>query len=732
MFEEDLPLLRELSLIFLLSCALLFIPGRAFFSLLPLIPLAFFAGLVWSLLNKKDLRLADIIITNLGAIGILVWFVFALSHSYFGYKEVLMILIKSTIFLAAVFCFCAANERYRTYILFLSVLICVGAILYSQRTLVLSGISLLVVFFCWLVLMKLRFLQFFGFKKANTQQWGRSLMIPGIVCAAVMVCGTFVFSVISTPYLKKMGFFDSPDLTDTGELESLEKEYYSAQDAFQTKASQFALNSPENFDRRGMMKLASLTVKDNSEVQEVAKADQGLKSLLHTPGPGDEKGEGSDVTHALGKYTELKSTINVVRQSDKMIQQIRDQNATFFQAVSMLISLGSMRFSSTHKDIASAGRRIDAKIEKLNISPDKKEDLKEQAADLKAWRIYGSFLKQIRLLKAQLNSASAGIRRDFNNAVSQIENIQGTEDIRQALKEISRLKQEHPKNKNYSRRLDEIMALRMEMVLAIKEEELINQLGSSGAPEETIERVKKKLEDLRKEDSRNEESVASKTNELSQEVKKAAEQTAIPEDTENKLLNEIEGIKKILMTEVKKEEVQAKREEEEKAAKLQEKKVLRWKTFSWLFWIIILLLLCVSLVYFFYRLFVTWRERARLLAAYANPRLFIVNLYGNLRRIIVIFGMRQKDELPPLYQAVYLGNEYGICVQNIIFFSEKFEEAWYSGHKMLPVDAANSLDAYNKFLDIIWCKANPITRFNRIFLSILSGVPLKINLRPTS
>ena len=734
MFEENTPLVRELSLVFLLLCLLLFIPGKAFFPLLPVIPIVFFAGLTWSVLGKWNTRLGETIITNIGAIGIFVWFVYALSHSYFGYKEVLLILLKSVIFLITVFCFCASTPRYRTYIVFLSTLLCVGAVLYSQHSTILSGVCLLGVFFCWLVLMKVRFVQVFSFTASNSQQWWRFLVIPGIIFAAVVLCASFVIFVLRTPYLKKVGFFDSADLADTGELEALEKEYYFAQDAFQGQASQLALNSDVSDDRHSMMKMVSIMVnEEHSEVQEVEQAEQGLKSLLRTPGLGDEKGKGDEITHALDHYAEIKSTINVMHQSDKIMQKVRDQGVDFFKGVSMLVSLGAMRFSSSRKDITAASKRLDNNIDALGASESRQTDLKEQAKDLKQWRVFWSFLKQIRLLKAQLDSASVSIQSDFIKAISRIEDIQTVEDVRVALKEVARLKQEYPAAQNYSRKLDEIMSLRLEMFLAQKEHELMAKLEEAGASPNTLGQVRKNLEELLKapslkpESRRGEDIIIAQTDKLAAQIQKAAAEAEIPEKIGSQLLNETQGLKNVLMSEAKKEQVRVKRLLKlEEAKKLQAKAPFPLRKIILLVLGILLFLLCVFSGFFIYRLFMTLRARGKLVSDYANPRSFIVNLYANMQRIITVFGMRQQEELPPLLCASYIGGKYGISVNDFVVFSKKFEEARYSQHVLTLEDASGALKAYNSFLDILLQQVKILKRFQRIFFSVLGGIPLKI------
>ena len=733
MIEEKSALIRELSLIFALLCFLLLLFGNVPTSLVPVIIIIFLSGLAWSAMRTDASAKMDLILTNVGAVCIFVWLINALLHSYLGYKEIVLILLKSAGFLVAIFCFCSATPYYRTYIIFLSVPLALGAVLYTQRA-VLSGIFLLGVFFCWLALLKIRFAQSLRFiESSSRQKWG-FLIVPLVSCALVILCASFVFFALHAPYLKKIGFFDASELPNTGDLESLEKEYYSKQAIFQEQALKMAVSLTNSDDRSEMMKMISLMERETPEVIETETTHQGLKSLFNTPGPGEEKGDGEEVTHTLNEYAEIKGTINVMRESDKLMSKAREEKAQLYQAVSLLLSLGSLRVAPTEKAITVAGNRLNRNVDALGGLEDQQDDLLKRAKDLKQWQVYKTFLKQVRLLKTQLEAAPVSIQSDFLNTISSIEEIQTGEDVRKTLEGISRLKQQYPAEQKYSRKLDDILALRVDMYLAQKENEILTRFSDAGVSEETLKKIQESLKkliaapDLDPQLRKNERVVAEESEKLVSQLHQAAVEMGIPKNEEQLLINEVQALKKVLMSESKKEQVQVKRSLKEVEVKKLQVQASREQFYAFLRFLplIFLILICLFCIFFAYQFFMIARKKRQIIAELNNPRSFILNLYANMQCIISVFGMRQKEQLPPLLGAYSIAGTYGVCVDEFVNFCEKFEEARYSRHALSSNDALSALESYNLFLEVLFKHNKVMTRFKKVFLSILGAVPLKI------
>lgn len=139
----------------------------------------------------------------------------------------------------------------------------------------------------------------------------------------------------------------------------------------------------------------------------------------------------------------------------------------------------------------------------------------------------------------------------------------------------------------------------------------------------------------------------------------------------------------------------------------------------------LILLLCIPIL-FFILYFLTSRRKDKLLSLYQDPREFIINLYGNLKNVLIIFGPRYNEVMPPLSYAELVEKKYSIEDNVFSRFTAKFEEAKYSQHHLGSTDALRALNDYNDFLKILFSSQNKFKFLLRYCLTLLYRKPLSI------
>lgn len=153
-------------------------------------------------------------------------------------------------------------------------------------------------------------------------------------------------------------------------------------------------------------------------------------------------------------------------------------------------------------------------------------------------------------------------------------------------------------------------------------------------------------------------------------------------------------------------------------------------TFEWLMGVLLKIILFMFLgiiVIFMTFYLLTISARNKLLAYFhKDPRWFIVNLYDNLKIILVVFGLGNKERLPPLSYARMVENIKSIEDNCLLRLTVKFEEAKYSHHILQGTDALVALDTYNEFLQTLFSRYNKLYLLYKYCLTLIHRIPLRL------
>ena len=153
-------------------------------------------------------------------------------------------------------------------------------------------------------------------------------------------------------------------------------------------------------------------------------------------------------------------------------------------------------------------------------------------------------------------------------------------------------------------------------------------------------------------------------------------------------------------------------------------------TMAWLSGIIIktiVFLILAAAIAFIFLYILTEREKNRLREHFKNnPSEFMVILYGNLRKILAIFNLTYKENIPPLSYAELIQKKLSIEDNSLLRFTVKFEEARYSHHALVTGDASGALNDYNDFLKALFSRSGKVSLFLKYCRSLWLCTPFFI------
>lgn len=109
-----------------------------------------------------------------------------------------------------------------------------------------------------------------------------------------------------------------------------------------------------------------------------------------------------------------------------------------------------------------------------------------------------------------------------------------------------------------------------------------------------------------------------------------------------------------------------------------------------------------------------------------EPRRFVIEVYGNTRAVLAIFGPRPDRTTPPLAYAAEVKGYYPAADNVYTGLTRLFEEAKYSSHAISDDDAREALAAYNTFIStVLGCCGRGRMFWGRCLILLLK-IPLHI------
>jgi len=134
----------------------------------------------------------------------------------------------------------------------------------------------------------------------------------------------------------------------------------------------------------------------------------------------------------------------------------------------------------------------------------------------------------------------------------------------------------------------------------------------------------------------------------------------------------------------------------------------------------IFLLLIVFFCYFYALLLKT---KNNIIKFYDKPRELVILLYENINKILDVINLRQKSNMSPLFYAKLIEEEYEITGDLFLRFTQTFEEAKYSKHKLSQEISHIIIDDYNGILKKLLSGHKIIVMMYISFRFLLNNTP---------
>jgi hypothetical protein len=124
--------------------------------------------------------------------------------------------------------------------------------------------------------------------------------------------------------------------------------------------------------------------------------------------------------------------------------------------------------------------------------------------------------------------------------------------------------------------------------------------------------------------------------------------------------------------------------------------------------------------------FITRQAAGKIKALRSDPGRFIIALHENLVRVFVLFGLDVCSSDCPLDIAARAQKAFGISESRCIAFTQRFEEAKFSRHRIAPEWGSEAAVAYRFLLASLFTAAGMSVKIRVAFASLMRKTPLFI------
>lgn len=499
MKNKDRYFYLEYFLTFLLLLLVIFLLGEIVSAYRLYLILGLICGFGFSWFNReKSGHLIRFFIT-IGALGSFVWIIYSLLNSSFFYKEVIIIWIKGTLVLGIILSFNACSTTFLTYIQTLSVPLFMGSPLFIKGYNEISVISILGYFICWFAILRVKFYEFFksGEGISFKRYYSSSTLI--IFFLISIFISWILFSSMPLGKIRKGGLFPEEGGGEEVGLEETEKEYYDLQDKLQKKTIRLIseLKSPE--DKNNILFSLSSLIQESSYIIEVDKAERGMISFLNTAGPGLEKRDGEELTLLIKTYLDKKISLNLKRTKDSIIDKLKKNAFNIKKRISILNQVNNIQYSNSYQQIRKYESELQAIIDNSLLNIDVKRQLKGLARQFREWKVFEIYRKKSDFLEKKIDSfRQVATKEEVSRLLSDIDRIDNIADFKEVENAIKRLKETGSYGAKESiKEIEEVLDLKLEMLLSEKSRKLKEKLEYSNLPEDKIRELKESVDTIK-------------------------------------------------------------------------------------------------------------------------------------------------------------------------------------------------------------------------------------------
>lgn len=345
------------------------------------------------LLRDKDTKRSEYIL-NIVILTFLAWLTYLIFKSSFVYKDVVYILVRWILVLEILLTFGSAVPGVPAYIQMISIPLFMSHAIWVRHYNAGEILLVLGYIFCWFVLLKIKFFQFFESINIPGAKKDYSLWLSIIFLAGSVLLSWFIFSNILLTASPKIGLLSLEDSTaGKDDIESfddygdgLQKEYYLLQEKLVKEITELTPNFTPKENQQELLMELSLLIKEAPYVLEINKAESGLISKLRTPGLGIEPSEGKGPIAITKEYVDKKIEINLKMAQDSISRNLNSNDYGIKNRISILKLLKKMLGSNSARELNRNKSDISDTIERSKVSKAAKKELNEALSQIQDWK----------------------------------------------------------------------------------------------------------------------------------------------------------------------------------------------------------------------------------------------------------------------------------------------------------------------------------------------------------
>jgi len=329
------------------------------------------------------------------AAGILtvIWLVYSVLNSSFLYKEVITINVNGVLILLFILSLNAFSAQNLAYVQVLTVLLLMSFPVFKKTPHSWISIILILTYcFSWIIILKIKFYEFFGaLEEKNVKRYYSAIYMPVVVFIIIAVLSWGFFSVFPLVEVRKGGLFlaDLP-----GEESGLEKEYYGLQDKMLKEITEILPKFNSTKNSKDSLSLLNLMIDESPDILELDKAESGLVSYLKQEGPGLEVDE-DQLILLLKDYVDKKVMLNLERNKVNLIQLLKQNRLNLVKRIGVSGQVNNMLVSGSYKDLSSSSGALEEEISDSSLSQAGKAEAKQFVRKLKKWKTYELYRKKV-------------------------------------------------------------------------------------------------------------------------------------------------------------------------------------------------------------------------------------------------------------------------------------------------------------------------------------------------
>jgi hypothetical protein len=411
--------------------------------------------------------------------------------------------------------------------------------------------------------------------------------------------------------------------------------------------------------------LLGLLVKESTYIQEIEKAENGLISLLKTPGLGIEKDKGKQAEVLLRNYVKQKASLLAQRSKDEAADAVKKSPLGMQERMGLLFSLNRLQGSNSYKEVRKADVEIKRSVDAASLRTEDRQQLQDTLDRYKEWKTFQVYRRKMDAVSSQIKAAEPLQQQPLEAIASAISSLQTLAEFKEIAAKLREAKESAGVSASQAGvigDMEDALMLRAELFVAEKNKEDAQPVTGASTPAAPV----------------------------------------IPPEGSPNPQEQARAVKEELQSREKEEEAADARLRQEQEQALAMGRADRSRRIADLLAIAatVIAVVCAALFCVFYFL---RQQRAYRLKRFFNSdqRQFAIGIYENTRAVLAILGAGPRYHVPPLSYADSIQARY--AVGNGIFrkLTEKFEEAKYSQHILSQEDAKLVLGYYNDFVRIL-------------------------------